>query len=203
MNKKGFTLIELLAVIVILAIIALIATPVVLNIIKDSKDSSQLRSSEFYLDAVSNSILRKQMNNGEPFTPTECEILNDGNLICEDNVKVEVDIDGDKPTSGKIKFENGSISKVEMELGGKTIIRNEEGKLVYQTGEKENKLNDICNYDQTSTVPEKTAGAKYNCKVDPNEDEYTFYVLTTPTKNDTSINLIIDQNINSDGTPAG
>mgnify|MGYP002520298140 CR=1 FL=1 len=33
----GFTLIELLAVIVILAIIALIATPIVLNIIKDTK----------------------------------------------------------------------------------------------------------------------------------------------------------------------
>ena len=43
MNKKGFTLIELLAVIVILAIIALIATPIVLNIIADSKENSQLR----------------------------------------------------------------------------------------------------------------------------------------------------------------
>lgn len=37
MNKKGFTLIELLAVIVILAIIALIATPIILNVIEDSK----------------------------------------------------------------------------------------------------------------------------------------------------------------------
>ena len=37
MNKKGFTLIELLAVIVILAIIALIATPIVLNLISESK----------------------------------------------------------------------------------------------------------------------------------------------------------------------
>ena len=35
--KRGFTLIELLAVIVILAIIALIATPLVLNVIDDSK----------------------------------------------------------------------------------------------------------------------------------------------------------------------
>ena len=35
--KKGFTLIELLAVIVILAIIALIATPLILNVIDDSK----------------------------------------------------------------------------------------------------------------------------------------------------------------------
>ena len=35
--NKGFTLIELLAVIVILAIIALIATPIIINIIEDSK----------------------------------------------------------------------------------------------------------------------------------------------------------------------
>lgn len=35
--RKGFTLIELLAVIVILAIIALIATPLVLNVIEESK----------------------------------------------------------------------------------------------------------------------------------------------------------------------
>ena len=44
MHKKGFTLIELLAVIVILAIIALIATPIVLNIINDAKEESELRS---------------------------------------------------------------------------------------------------------------------------------------------------------------
>ena len=50
--KKGFTLIELLAVIVILAIIALIATPIVLNVINDTKESAVLRGAEFYLDGV-------------------------------------------------------------------------------------------------------------------------------------------------------
>ena len=38
--KKGFTLIELLAVIVILAVIALIATPIVMDIINDSRDGA-------------------------------------------------------------------------------------------------------------------------------------------------------------------
>ena len=42
--KKGFTLIELLAVIVILAIIALIATPIVLNIIEETKESAEKQS---------------------------------------------------------------------------------------------------------------------------------------------------------------
>ena len=56
MNKKGFTLIELLAVIVILAIIALIATPIILNIINDTKKESLVRSAENYLRAVEQSI---------------------------------------------------------------------------------------------------------------------------------------------------
>ena len=46
MKNKGFTLIELLAVIVILAIIALIATPIILNIINDSRKSSIDRTAE-------------------------------------------------------------------------------------------------------------------------------------------------------------
>ena len=45
MNKKimkndGFTLVELLAVIVIIAVIALITTPIVLNVVQNSKESA-------------------------------------------------------------------------------------------------------------------------------------------------------------------
>ena len=61
--KKGFTLIELLAVIVILAIISLIATPIVLNIINEARESSTLRSVDFYLDAVEYSIADAVLNN--------------------------------------------------------------------------------------------------------------------------------------------
>jgi len=60
--KKGFTLIELLAVIVILAIIALIATPIVLNIIEESKENSSLRSAEMYLNAVDYAIAQATLN---------------------------------------------------------------------------------------------------------------------------------------------
>lgn len=52
MNKKGFTLIELLAVIVILAVIALIAAPIILGIINDARESSNLRSVESYGNAI-------------------------------------------------------------------------------------------------------------------------------------------------------
>ena len=60
--NKGFTLIELLAVIVILAIIALIATPIILGIIKDSKEESNNRSAELYIDAVEQAIVRNNLN---------------------------------------------------------------------------------------------------------------------------------------------
>ena len=77
--KKGFTLIELLAVIVILAIIALIATPIVLNIISDSRESSNLRSAEFYLDAVEYTIADAILHHNGISNGTY-HIMEDGNL---------------------------------------------------------------------------------------------------------------------------
>ena len=62
MRKKGFTLIELLAVIVILAIIALIATPIILNIISDTKEESNKRSVELYGKAVEQAIAKSVEN---------------------------------------------------------------------------------------------------------------------------------------------
>ena len=47
----GFTLIELLAVIVILAIIATIATPIILNIIEDSKKNSFIQTANGIIKA--------------------------------------------------------------------------------------------------------------------------------------------------------
>ena len=80
--KKGFTLIELLAVIVILAIIALIATPIVLNIINKTKESASLRSAEFYLDAVENSIALSILNN-KYIKDDEYQITSDGDICLE------------------------------------------------------------------------------------------------------------------------
>src|SRR5574344_215211 len=53
-SRKAFTLIELLAVIVILAIIALIITPVITDVIKKARESSDLRSAEAYVKAGDN-----------------------------------------------------------------------------------------------------------------------------------------------------
>ena len=72
--KKGFTLIELLAVIVILAIIALIAVPQVLNIIEDSRKSSNKISAENFVKALESSIVRENMT-------SENKVFNDSDWM--------------------------------------------------------------------------------------------------------------------------
>ena len=102
LNNFGFTLIELLAVIVILAIISLIATPIVLNIIKESKESAQLRSAEFYLDAVEMSIATSIINN-KKIDDNAYPIMSDGNIClvalidnkCSEDKTLKVEINGE------------------------------------------------------------------------------------------------------------
>mgnify|MGYP001475901599 FL=1 len=87
-NKKGFTLIELLAVIVVLAIIALIATPIVMNIIKSSKNSAnKVSASNFASEA--NKYVMEQKVNGETAS---------GNIFNE----VSKRMNGKKPETGVV-----------------------------------------------------------------------------------------------------
>ena len=104
--KKGFTLIELLAVIVILAVIALIATPIILNIIEDSRKSAATSSANLYLDGITKQIASKNMIN--EFNPTSCTITN-GNVTC-DGTNLDYEVNGTKPTSGTITLNNGVIT---------------------------------------------------------------------------------------------
>ena len=134
-QKNGFTLIELLAVIVILAIIALIATPIVLGIIEDSKNSSQLQSAIFYLDAVENAI-GKEMLDGSKVEDGTYDIIEDGDL-CKDYKdgkcinKIGVDATGELPKSGTIKIEKGRIKDLELVYENKTIGKDNNGDLVF------------------------------------------------------------------------
>ena len=93
-SNKAFTLIELLAVIVILAIIALIATPIVLNIINDTKQSAILRSADFYIDALENEIMLENMNQGGSFNPSIC-------TITKEKVTVDLTVTNHTKIAGK------------------------------------------------------------------------------------------------------
>ena len=62
--KKGFTLIELLVAIILLAIVALIATPIILGIIKDTKENAFKESITGIVDdAILESTLKKMKKN--------------------------------------------------------------------------------------------------------------------------------------------
>jgi len=127
MKNKGFTLIELLAVIVILAIIALIATPIILGIINNAKEESNERSAELYKSAVELAVARQNLK-GE-FNPTRCTIAN-GVTTCEGYADpLQVDMDGELPTSGTIEFTNHTITGGNLTFNGFTATINENGKV--------------------------------------------------------------------------
>jgi prepilin-type N-terminal cleavage/methylation domain-containing protein len=105
--KKGFTLIELLAVIVILAIIALIATPLILNVIDDSKKGAFKSTAYGIIETVELKYaqgLFKGNNEEIIFT------YNDG--VESSNIEGEkLEYKGERPKSGEIMINiNGEIA---------------------------------------------------------------------------------------------
>ena len=98
--KKGFTLIELLAVMVILAVVALIATPIVLNVIDESKRGAAINSAYAYIDALRLQNTVAELNTKyDKYETGEYDI----NEISLDNLS------GTKPTEGIIVMEDGKI----------------------------------------------------------------------------------------------
>ena len=214
MKKNGFTLIELLAVIVILAIIALIATPIILGIINDAKKESQERSAELYLSALDLAIARRNLT-GE-FSPEECTITQ-GVVTCagyEEPLVVEVD--GEVPVSGTIKFENNKAAKdTTLTFEGFSATINEEGKLELSDGTSEESEEDkliLCS--STNPTPQPLfsfstgemeevivgtqatnddpfiAGNEYLCNL--GDGNRTFYVIK---EEESTVTFIMNENI--------
>ena len=209
MKRNGFTLIELLAVIVILAIIALIATPIILGIIKDTKKEADKRSAENYLAAVKLAVARKNMDGN--FKPTKCEIVSEG-LVCEGYEQpLKIRVDGEFPTGGTIYFENGIIKPgTNLQIGEVVATLNSNKKI--EIGKEkliiEGDFYSVCELASDSTEQGKEIGAKYNCKVSPQREKYTFFILSYNDKNGNivrdekqaeTINLIMDSNIRTGG----
>jgi len=157
MKEKGFTLIELLAVIVILAIIALIAVPIILNIIEDSKNSSNKRSIELYARAVENAIGQYQLKNPQykeiTFEKVKEYIEYKGNKVeCE---TTEINEDGTIYLD-KCKIDDKEVEYTYGKKESKSIV-------VYRNSMDTIKIGDIINpNDTTKFTTEPTILGKNN-----------------------------------------
>ena len=218
MKEKGFTLIELLAVIVILAIIALIATPIILNIINDSKVESKKRSAENYLDAVELAVANK--NTKGKFNPDTCEMTgnigectgefdvvhcnNDNEETACTTANLEVKVDGELPTEATIVFNNGTVADETVITIGGTPLEIKNGKFE----ETKEEINHLAKQNvrpvttpTTGIVPivenaNLKPGSEFQIQVSDDSGWLTFFVLS----NDGDyVNLIAEQNITPDG----
>ena len=189
--NKGFTLVELLAVIIILGILTLITIVSVNPILKDAKkgltdtqiDNIEEVASLYYIK------YGVGLDDFELENPRDCinvsELIETG-YIDKDEIT--------NPTTGE-------------EVLGSVKITYNANNYIYEYQDN------VCtNYDkgiicerveetEVGNVPEGKiiAGDAYNCKVDPNEDPYKFYVLTTPEEDSDMVNLIMDSNIRENG----
>lgn len=139
MKKNGFTLIELLAVIVILAIIALIATPIVINIIEDSKESATLRGAEYYINAVELSIAKNRLNN-KKVEDGEYIVQDNGN-ICKEEECIKVEVSGEMPNVGSIvKINSGEVKEINLSFETNVVIMDATGELVFKKPIEDDKI---------------------------------------------------------------
>ena len=182
-NKKGFTLIELLAVIVVLAIIALIATPIVMNTIKNAKKGAAERTADNYIKQVETAVAEAKLENKSVPNGTY-DIDGNGNLTGAGlpDGKLEINMSGNKPTSGTVTIKNGGVSQNEttMVVGDYDVKYNQEKNkyeaineggassttVVYRWSTDTIKKDDIINPNDTSkfTKDASTLGKSYYLK---------------------------------------
>ena len=153
--KKGFTLIELLAVIVILAIIALIATPIILDIIGDTKKESDKRSIEMYGDAIKNAVADYSLKN-----PTDEEVT------FEDIEEEYIEYEGSKVECETHEiYSDGTIYLDKCKVNGNDVEytygkeQEEKYKQVYKPqyywhGTTTQKVSTVFNEEKSQTPPE-------------------------------------------------
>ena len=183
MKRKGFTLIELLAVIVVLAIIALIATPIVMNTIKNAKKGAAERTADNYIKQVETAVAEAKLENKTVPNGTY-DIDGNGNLTGAGlpDGKLEINMSGNKPTSGTVKISNGGVSQdgTTMTVGNYNVKYNQENKkyeatneggassitVVYRWSKDSIKKDDIINPNDTSkfTKDASTLGKNYYLK---------------------------------------
>ena len=171
MKKRGFTLIELLAVIVVLAIIALIATPIVMNTIKNAKKGAAERTADNYIKQVETAVAEAKLENKSVPNGTY-DIDGNGNLTGAGlpDGKLEINMSGNKPTSGIIKIENGGVSSTDttMTVGDYDVKYNQENKKYEAIEKGSSTTTALCTANKT-----KTSALVYNSGNPGQESSYT------------------------------
>lgn len=114
MDKKGFTLIELLAVILILAIISLIAVPIIGSIMEDAKRNSFDISVKHITSTIEENCQIERINNKQI---TKLYTFNDNTITPILNIK------GELPKSGSITVNDNCDTKINVNNGNITIIK--------------------------------------------------------------------------------
>ncbi len=197
MNNKGFTLIEVLAVVIILSLLTLLVFPNITNSVRNfgsKTDDLTLnmieKAASLYVDDNQKSFMKSSEN-------IYCVPLT--KLVEENYLKEGIEYNNKDITNTK-------VLKVTYDSGFNYELVDK------KDCERVIKFDTVCEYVNNG-VAEKTVGSKYECKVDPNRNAYTFYVLntrnkageiiteTTTDKTPVSINLIMDRNICDDGLP--
>ena len=124
---RGFTLVELLAIIVLLAIIATIGVPIFLKTINKSKTTSFERRADLYVEAAEVAIATENLDG--TFNPKQCIVQTDGNLICDENTQLEVEMKGEKPKYGTLTISGGKVTNfVDLKFEDKFVTMGENGK---------------------------------------------------------------------------
>jgi prepilin-type N-terminal cleavage/methylation domain-containing protein len=194
MNNKGFTLVELLAVIIILSLLVVLASTSVSKIVKDSKNDlydTQIELIKSAAEAWGADNLYELPDAGT------CKYLTLKDLKQYGLIDPEIK----NPKTNELFPNNLKIK-----------ITGEENSFGLNNITYEVDVEDIKNCGAVYPIctlvsgEAKEVGSKYQCKVKDSMEEgfekgYYFYVLDT--NEDGTTNLIMDQNINSNGTPAG
>ena len=103
-KKKGFTLIELLAIIVIIAIIAVVTTPIILNVIENSRRGASTDSAYGFKDAVQKYYLSNIAAGEDTKVMDGVYTVTDGVLDGLNMDNVEIPAAGNVPSSGTMTY---------------------------------------------------------------------------------------------------
>ncbi len=191
MNNKGFTLVELLAVIIILSILVVLAGTSVGSVVKDSKNDLY----QAQISSIKEAARAWYVDNTNYFF----DYYDCGYITLKDLKEYGlIDSEINNPKTEK-NFSNNI--KIKISLNNSKYY--ETSKINYEVNPDDVDncpyfYRTICTLSNDSIKKGFEVGAKYECEVKTGT-MYNFYVLSS--NEDESINLIMDRNINSDGTP--